>query len=156
MGEDFNQITILARRKIEAEIAGPLARAFMNEIGKEKTLKVFRGVIDSLALKSGIQLAETAGGNSIAHLAEGLGAWATGDAYEMEVLELNDTVYNFDITRCSYAEMYKELGMSDLGLVLSCGRDFQLIKGFNPRMNLVRTKTIMEGCDRCDFRISTS
>jgi len=156
MVEDFSQITILTRRKIEAEMAAPLVKAFMKEIGKEKTLKIFRGVIEALALESGIQLAEKAGGNSIAHLAEGLGAWATGDAYEMEVLELNDTVYNYDITRCSYAEMYKKLGMSDLGLVLSCGRDFQLIKGFNSGMKLVRTKTIMEGCDRCDFRISIS
>ena len=156
MEEDFSQITILTRRRIEAGIAGPLAQAFIKEIGKEKTLKVFRSVIDALALENGIQLADAVGGNSIAHLAEGLGAWATGAAYKMEVLELTDTVYNYDITRCRYAEMYKELGMRDLGLVLSCGRDYQLIKGFNPGMKLVRTKTIMEGCDRCDFRISTS
>ena len=156
MVEDLSQTSILTRRKIEAGIAGPLAQAFIKEIGKEKTLKVFRGVIEALALENGSQLAEAVGGNSIAHLAEGLGAWAKGDAYEMEVLELTDTVYSYDITRCRYAEMYKELGLSDLGLVLSCGRDFKLIQGFNPAMKLVRTKTIMEGCDRCDFRIATS
>jgi len=27
------------------------------------------------------------------------------------------------------------------------------VEGFNPRMKLVRTKTIMEGNDHCDFRI---
>jgi hypothetical protein len=156
MVEDLDQISILTRRKIEAGIAGPLAQAFIKEIGKEKTLKVFRGVIEALALQNGVQLAKAVGGNSIAHLADGLSAWAKGDAYEMEVLELTDTVYNYDITRCRYAEMYEELGMRDLGLVLSCGRDFAFIKGFNPKMKLVRTKTIMEGCDRCDFHISTS
>jgi len=39
-------------------------------------------------------------------------------------------------------------------VILSCGRDFELISGFNPKMRLTRTKTIMEGCDCCDFRIS--
>ena len=152
--EDLNQIAILTRRRIEAGIAGPLARAFIKEIGEEKTLKIFRRVIEALAFENGVHLAKAAGGNSIAHLAEGLGAWVKGDAYEMEVLELTDTVYNYDITRCRYAEMYEELGMRDLGLILSCGRDFAFIKGFNPKMKLVRTKTIMEGCDCCDFRIS--
>jgi hypothetical protein len=69
-------------------------------------------------------------------------------------LELNDTRHFFNIARCRYADMYRELGMTDLGVVLSCGRDFKLVEGFNPRMRLIRTKTIMEGHDHCDFRIT--
>ena len=80
--------------------------------------------------------------------------WESGGAYEKEELELSETKYDFNIKRCRYAEMYKELGLAELGVVLSCGRDFEMIKGFNPRMTLVRTKTIMEGHDICDFRIT--
>jgi len=50
--------------------------------------------------------------------------------------------------------MYKELGMADLGYVLACKGDFDMIEGFNPTMKLARTKTIMEGNDHCDFRIT--
>ena len=50
------------------------------------------------------------------------------------------------------AELYQSLGLKDLGATLSCNRDFTLIKGFNPRISLTRTRTIMEGAAFCDFR----
>lgn len=154
MGADLSQINILTRREIEARIAGPLIRGFIEELGRDKALAVVNRVVKSLAQESGAQLAKQMGGNSMADFARGLSAWAAGDAYEMEVLELSDTRYSFNMKRCRYADMYKELGMTDLGVALSCGRDFELVKGFNPRMKLVRTKTIMEGHDHCDFRIT--
>ena len=85
--------------------------------------------------------------------AKGLSAWGAGGAYELEVLELSDVRYYFDIKRCRYAEMYQELDCADFGFILSCSRDFALVEGFNLKMKLNRTKTIMEGHDRCDFRI---
>ncbi len=147
-------ISILDRRKIEAQIAGPLIKAFIEELGQERALAVIRKVIDKLALQSGKDLSKALGGNTMSDLARGLAAWAKGDAYEMEEISLSETEYNYNITRCRYAEMYKEIGLADLGVILSCGRDFELISGFNPKMKLTRTKTIMEGCDCCDFRIS--
>ncbi len=154
MGADLSQINIFTRREIEARIAGPLIKAFIEEFGRDKALAVVNRVIRSLAQESGAQLAIQMGGNSMADFAKGLNAWAAGDAYEMEVLELSDHNYFFIMKQCRYADMYKELGMADLGVVLSCGRDFELVEGFNPRMKLVRTKTIMEGHNHCDFRIT--
>lgn len=154
MRMDASQISILVRREIEAGIAGPLIRAFINELGSKKALAVVRQVITSLAREAGGSLAKHMGSNSIADFAKGLSAWAVGDAYEMEVLELSENKYFFNMKRCRYADKYKELGMLDLGVVLSCDRDFALVEGFNPMMKLVRTKTIMEGYDHCDFRIT--
>ena len=154
MNAAANQISILDRRKIEAQITGPLIKAFIEELGQEKALAVVRSVIGKLARQSGMDLAKALGGNIMADLARGLTAWAKGDAYEMEVIALSETEYVYNITRCRYAEMYKEIGLADLGVILSCGRDFELISGFNPKMTLTRTKTIMEGCECCDFRIS--
>jgi hypothetical protein len=48
--------------------------------------------------------------------------------------------------------MYKELGIGELGALLSCGRDAALIVGFNPKIKFTRTQTIMEGAPFCDFR----
>ncbi|NTV32798.1 MAG: L-2-amino-thiazoline-4-carboxylic acid hydrolase, partial [Deltaproteobacteria bacterium] len=132
---------------------GPLIKAFIEEIGEDKALALVRSVIGKLARQSGMDLAKALGGNTMADLARGLTAWAKGDAYEMEGITLSATEYVYNITRCRYAEMYKAIGMADLGVILSCGRDFELISGFNPKMKLTRTKTIMEGCDCCDFRI---
>ena len=154
MGADLSRIDILTRREIEARIAAPLMRAFIEEVGRDKALAMVRSVIKSLAFESGVQLAKQMGCNSIACFAKGFSAWGVGGAYEMEQLELSETRFDFNIKQCRYAEMYKELGMADLGVILSCSRDFELIAGFNPAMRLIRTKTIMEGYDHCDFRIA--
>jgi hypothetical protein len=154
MRADLSQINILTRREIEALISGPLIRAFIKEVGRERAITLVRKVIESLAFESGQRLAKEMGDNSLAAFAKGLTAWGAGGAYELEQVELSETTYVFNIKRCQYAEMYKELQMADLGIILSCSRDFELVAGFNPKMTLVRTKTIMEGYDRCDFRIT--
>ena len=48
--------------------------------------------------------------------------------------------------------MYKEHGLEEFGYLLSCGRDFDLLAGFNPNIEFTRTQTIMEGAAYCDFR----
>ena len=154
MGSDLSQVSILTRREIEARIAGPLIQAFMKEFGVDKTLAVVKPVIEKLAKESGALAAQMAGGNSLADFARAMSAWSAGDAYEQEIIRQTETQFDFDIKRCRYAEIYKELGLADLGVLLSCARDFAMVEGFNPRMKLRRTKTIMEGKDCCDFRIT--
>ncbi len=70
----------------------------------------------------------------------------------MEILEQSPRQLSFNVTRCRYAEMYRALGMADLGSSLSCQRDFALAEGFNPAIQLTRTQTIMGGASFCDFR----
>jgi len=149
-----SDISMLARREIEARITGPLIRAFVEEIGEERAIGVVTRVISLLAKESGVQLAKKLGGNTLKHFAKGLATWSAGGVLDIEILELSETKYSFNVNRCGYADMYKKLGMADLGVFLSCGRDFELVKGFNPRMKLIRTKTIMEGNTYCDFRIT--
>ena len=55
------------------------------------------------------------------------------------------------MTRCKFAELYKELGCADLGAVLSCERDAAFLEGFDKSLELVRSETLMEGGSRCDF-----
>ena len=59
---------------------------------------------------------------------------------------------DFNVTRCRYAEMYRALGIPELGSMLSCNRDYALIDGFNQEAVLNRTQTIMEDASHCDFR----
>lgn len=151
MGTDMSQVSIFTRREIEALIAVPLIKSFIEEFSKEKTLEITRKVIESLAEESGRTLAEIVGGNSLEDLAKGLALWSQDGANESELVEMTDTKIATNITRCRYAEMYKEHGMEEFGYLLSCGRDFAMVAGFNPKITLTRTKTIMEGDEICDF-----
>ncbi len=155
MGADMSQVSILTRREIEALIAVPLIKEFIKEFGKEKTLEVADKVIESLAEESGRMLAEFVRGNSLEDLAKGLALWSQDGANESELVKITDTKIATNITRCRYADMYKEHGMEEFGYLLSCGRDFAMVAGFNPKIKLTRTKTIMEGDDICDFRFET-
>lgn len=151
-GADLSQVSILARREIEARILMPVLNAFIKEYGKEQTVKLVDPVIQELAREGGVQLAKALGGNTIAHFAKGLSLWTREDALRMDVKEQRETKFAFNVTRCRYAEMYKELGVQDYGALLSCGRDAALIVGFNPKIKFTRTQTIMSGAPHCDFR----
>jgi fumarate reductase iron-sulfur subunit len=151
---DIGSVPILLRREIEALIAAPLIKAFIGEFGRERTLAVTRRVIASLAHESGKLLAVVAGGNTLEDFKKAMPLFSQGGALEFEMLETSEAQAAFNVTRCRYAEMYKEHGLEEFGYLLSCGRDFALIQGFNPKIKLARTQTIMEGAQYCDFRFS--
>ncbi len=151
-GADLSEVSILARREIEARILMPVLNAFIKENGKERTVKLVDPVIQELAREGGVQLAKALGGNTIGHFAKGLSLWTREDALRLDVKEQTETKFAFNVTRCRYAEMYKELGVQDYGALLSCGRDAALIVGFNPKIKFTRTQTIMTGAPYCDFR----
>ena len=145
-------LTLLEQRAIEANIAGPLIRAFSARFGESETLAVVRQVVTELARSSGEQLAAQLGDDGLPSFARGLERWKEGGALELEVLEATPERLDFNVNRCRYAEMYRALGLQDLGASLSCCRDFALIEGFNPSITLERTQTLMEGAPFCDFR----
>ncbi len=150
--DTLNEIGVLKRREIEARIVAPLIEALGERFGREEVIEVAREVIVKLAMQQGADLAATMGGNSMSDFVEAQSNWTKGNALEVEVLAQNDEQFDFNVTRCRYAEMYRVLGIPELGAVMSCNRDFMLMKGFNPDIELTRTQTIMDGAGYCDFR----
>ena len=149
--DTLNDVGVLTRREIEARIVAPLLERLADAYGAG-VYEVARDVIVDVARAQGTDLADRVGGTSLPEFAAGLGAWAADGALESEVRELSDEVFAFDVHRCRYAEMYRALGLEELGATLSCNRDASLIEGFNPNVRFTRTRTIMSGDDHCDFR----
>ncbi len=148
----LNAIGVLTRREIEARLLAPLIQALSQEFGRERVLEIVRRTIVEIARQQGAQLAQSAGGNSLAHFVPALEAWKKDDALEIQMLAQDEKHLAFNVVSCRYAEMYRALGIPELGALLSCNRDFSLIEGFNPEISLERTQTIMEGAPFCDFR----
>ena len=146
------EISLLQRREIEARIVGPLVRAFSAEFGESRTIEIVQAVIRNLARESGAVLSEIQGEAGLETFAKTLDRWKEGGALELEILEQSDERLEFNVSRCRYAELYRSLGLEDLGFSLSCQRDGSLAEGFNPRIHLERSQTIMEGAAFCDFR----
>lgn len=145
-------LPLLRQREIEAAVVAPLVRAFAAEVGIDRARAVLAGVVGDLARQAGCAAAAAVGGNDLPHLKRAIEAWKADGALELDVLRDDAAVFEFNVTRCRYAEMYHRLGLADLGPVLSCSRDGRMIEGFNPAVAFARTQTIMEGAAYCDFR----
>lgn len=150
--DTLNEIGVLKRREIEARILAPLIAALAAEFGRERVVEIAQRVIVDIARRQGRALAEQMGGNSLPHFVQSKENWVKGGALAIEVLQASDTAFDFNVTCCRYAEMYRALGIPELGAVLSCGRDGALGEGFNAGLTLTRTQTIMAGAPVCDFR----
>lgn len=149
--DTLNDVGILKRREIEARIIGPLLTRLADEFGTG-VYAVAGDAIVEIAREQGAALARQVGGDSLIDFAAGLAAWSAEGALETEVVELDNDTFAFDVVRCRYAELYRSLGLAELGAMLSCNRDGALIEGFNPNVELTRTQTIMRGASHCDFR----
>ena len=150
------EISLIEKREIEALIAAPLIKGYAELIGFEKSLEIAAGVIRGLARDAGRQIAAERGSGTLRDLADVVKMlWSrNGEALEVEFIELSETVLDFRVTRCRYAEQYANLGFGKFGYSLSCTRDAAFAQGFNPKIKMSRTQTIMEGSPYCDFRFT--
>ena len=152
----LNAVGVLTRREIEARILAPVIDALGQRFGRDEVVATVREVVAGIARDQGRTMAEARGDATLSSFAQTLGPWTKDDALRLRVIQESPARFDFDVTRCRYAEMYQALGIPELGEVLSCQRDAALIEGFNPGVTLERTHTIMQGAATCDFRYRQS
>ncbi|MDB5413632.1 MAG: 2-amino-thiazoline-4-carboxylic acid hydrolase [Rubritepida sp.] len=145
-------VSILEQRRIEAAFAKGIFEEMTATLGEEQATSILSSAIIKLAQKTGATMAAEAPEPSIAHFAELMERWKLDDALRIEVLRQDETHFDFNVTRCRYAESYREMGLGKLGAVLSCNRDGAFCEGYDPKLKLERTQTIMSGATHCNFR----
>jgi len=146
------ELNRIEKRTIEALAVAPIIRAVAKKIGMESALAILREVNRQEAFQRGQSMRKNDGQNGIQELVDEVATWGEGGVWEMVVLEQTPKSYFFNVTRCPYYEKYRELGLDELGIAFSCCRDEPFARGLNPRLILIRTKTLMEGADHCDFQ----
>jgi hypothetical protein len=73
--------------------------------------------------------------------------------FGIEVLKQDSEAFEFNVTRCKFAEFFQQIGEPDLGVVLMCDGDFQVVDEVaSPDVELTRTQTLMQGGCCCDYR----
>ena len=150
MKENYVEVPLLQQREIEMWVLGPVIRAFAAEFEKEKTYDLVRRTMQEIS--RGLGKEKSLGGGGLENLkSKCISKWNDGGALEVSIREDSDTILAFDVTRCDFADLYRELGFGDIGTLISCDRDAAFLDGFDPELELVRQKTLMEGEDLCDF-----
>ena len=145
-------ISHLQRRKIEGRALIPFIQALRDKFGEDAAGEVVDETIRKFAAEDGASWAATYGRTtaSMRRVAEEL--WAGGGGMDIQFIGESEDHLDFNVTRCGYAEFYKELGLADLGVRVHCNRDHAMVVGFNNDLELSRSQTIMAGATCCDFR----
>ena len=100
--------------------------------GPEVAKKAIAEAVRKSAMEQAAEMAARVGGNtSLQTFIDRQEMWTRGGALERDVIEQSDTRYRFNVTRCKYAEMYRDMGLGEIGHLLSCQRDGTFCEGYD-------------------------
>lgn len=145
--------TMLEQRRIEASMLAEVYAVLVDRFGCEAALGVIEETITRAAFAAGKAFAARAPqGPCLEHFATVTTRWQAGGALTLaNTRQTSDTVA-FDVTRCRYAESYREMGLpEELAVRVSCLRDAAFAAGYSPALRLERPETIASGAPRCPF-----
>jgi hypothetical protein len=150
----MSEIPTLTKRRLQAQVIGPIFAEMAAELGEDKAAELLERAIRKAAIAEGRAFAAKAPGGktSMADFVKLYELWTADGALEIEVLKADAETFDFNVTRCKYAETYMEMGLRKIGPILSCARDGTFCEGYDPSIKLTREKTIMAGDGCCTFR----
>ncbi len=146
-------VSVLEQVKIQSQILVPLVKALQAELGEDRANAIVRRAVGDVYRRLGEQWWQARKSKDLGeNMAAAFASFGRGDALDFAVRACTPDTSEIDVTRCRYAEFYKELGEPELGFLLVCSQDFTFAEGFGPDIELARTQTIMRGASHCDFR----
>jgi hypothetical protein len=147
-----SELPMLERRRVEAQILRHVYETLKSSHGVDVAQQAVANAVKASSIEQANAMAAAVNGQtSMQTFVDRQSQWTAGGALEIEVLEQSDEVYRFDVKRCRYSEMYREMGLEEIGHLLSCQRDGTFCEGYDTRLKLTRTQTIMQGATHCDF-----
>jgi hypothetical protein len=146
-------IPVIEQAKIQAQVLVPLVKALQAELGEERANGLVRKALGNVYRRLGEQWWRAQDSSHVGeNMALAFASFAEGDAVDYSVRAQSRDTYEIDVTGCRYAQFYNELGEPELGFLLVCSSDFPFAEGFGTDIKLMRTQTIMQGGNHCDFR----
>lgn len=150
-------VPVIEQARIQAQVLVPLLKVLQAELGEERANGLVRRALGDLYRRYGEAFHRANNESNLGKvLASAFATYARQDALNYKVIDQSQDSFEIDVTKCQYAEFYKELGEPELGFLLVCSADFSVAEGLAPDVNLTRTQTIMQGASHCDFRYKRS
>jgi predicted ArsR family transcriptional regulator len=148
------KISMLDKTRIQAQVLVPVMRALRAELGKEKA-----DAIVKRALRDWSKQIFAAIGNDIegsprrkwAAMQDALGD-ATLREITFDMLRHDKEALEFNVTTCGFAEFFRALGEPELGALLVCQTDVDIVAAAQGDVHFERSQTLMQGAPCCTFR----
>ncbi len=129
-----------------------LAKAMEKEMGQEKLLDSLKKNIQAEMLQQGQAQAKRSPDNSFQTYVQVF----KGPNYDLtltrEIIEDTEKAFELKITECIWASTFLQAKAGDIGYAAVCYGDYAWAEGFNPKIKLIRDKTLMQGHDCCNHR----
>ena len=71
---------------------------------------------------------------------------------ESEIVRQDKETLDIDVTHCRFAEFFRALGEPELGALLICATDIDIVSASGGEVSLERAQTLMQGAPSCTFR----
>jgi hypothetical protein len=134
----------------------PLLQNLAQRLRGSDFIEILKAVTNEMAIEWGREAARMSPKNDFAAFISGNKQrfsspfWSHVLTYT--IVEDTEKVFEKKYTECLFAKTFREANASDIGYATQCHGDFGFVEGFNPKIRLTRTKTLMQGDDCCDFR----
>lgn len=132
-----------------------LMKSFGDEIGKDNLVEMIKRVVDKKIKKEALKEAKDFQVRDFASFRAGLRKepdrfW--GHVQTDTIVEDTDKAIESRVTECLFAKTLRDADAADIGYAYFCYGDFAMARAYNPKLRLIRTKTLMQGDDCCHFR----
>ena len=148
-------MSMLEKRRIEAEMIKEIYKVLVERHGDKEAQEIIRVSVANSAITQGKEFRKEYDHEpDLEDFASHMYLWEKDNALEREIVYKSSDRLEYNITRCAYATMYRDMGLGHIGHLLSCNRDASFCTGYSKNIKLTRTQTLMEGASHCDFRYS--
>ena len=144
----------LTHRRITAMRYGEfiaLAKDMKTEFGEERTIEFLKKRTTREMLDYGKFQAEKYGDNSFQKYIE---QFRSGyeNSLTMKIVEDSEKAFELEVTECLWASTFLKAEAGDIGYAAVCWGDYSWVEGFNPKIKMIRDKTLMQGHPICNHR----
>jgi hypothetical protein len=130
----------------------PLLSALAEQVGREEFVRMIREASDAVVKR------KTAGRQPVvrdlATLASNLKnpPPIIDHAIKAEILQDTPEAFEYRVSKCLWAKTFRDENAGDIGYAMVCYPDYPVARGLNPKLKLIRNKTLMQGDDCCVLR----
>lgn len=122
-------------------------------LGRERVIELLKANSAEQAQAQGRAAAKRTGSNDLSDLRKLMTTGSAAHLWVIRIVESTDEVFEVRAAECLFAKVFQE-GHADgeLGFAAVCFGDYAFAESFNPKIELTRDKTIMQGHGVCNHR----
>jgi predicted ArsR family transcriptional regulator len=148
------KLSLLNKTRIQAQVLVPVLRALRAELGDDQANAIVRKALRDWSKQLFAAIGQSIEGSPRRKWATMRSALddVTAQEVEFEILRQDKETLDIDVTHCRFAEFFRALGEPELGSLLICATDVDILAPGEGAVSLERAQTIMQGAPSCTFR----